>query len=237
MSRRPKVPENRYVFIEEVARRAIVLELGGSKPPADPLSSWFGRVNAALPGEGWPMMGREPMVALAQVNMTEMPFRPPGLEDLAFITLFMGPRQLPIDHPNGTHWCLRAYPSLEGLVALDPVETDSAVKAFHMSPRVLDQDFPGYEDVPVPFPTDMDEDDYDELPNNDGFKLGGWPTLIQSEVEWAPKAARLARPEYVFQVGTTEKGCWSWGDQGVGYFGRGTTEDTRNTWFCTWQCY
>ncbi len=39
-----------------LCRRAIVLDIGGFRPPDDPLASWFGRVTLAAEGEGWPTL-------------------------------------------------------------------------------------------------------------------------------------------------------------------------------------
>ncbi|MHC4974852.1 MAG: DUF1963 domain-containing protein, partial [Planctomycetota bacterium] len=77
----------------------------------------------------------------------------------------------------------------------------------------------------------------DLFENTPGFKLGGWPTLIQSEIFWAPWNRHPAAPEYVFQIDSTAKGNWSWGDGGVGYFGRGTAPGKTDEWALAWQCY
>ena len=39
--------------IRLVGRPACIAELGGFRPPEDPLASWFGHVLVARPGEGW----------------------------------------------------------------------------------------------------------------------------------------------------------------------------------------
>ena len=91
-------------------RRAIVLDIGGFRPPDDPATSWFGRVNFAADGEDWPRSHGRPMHALCQINLTEMPFRPPRLDDVDFVTVFVGPDELPSDDINGMNWFLRAYP-------------------------------------------------------------------------------------------------------------------------------
>ncbi len=75
----------------QLVRRAIRLEIGGFRPPENADASWLGQVNLAAPGEEWPRTGREPMDALCQINIDEMPFRPPGLEDIGFISVFIGP--------------------------------------------------------------------------------------------------------------------------------------------------
>lgn len=218
-------------------RRAIVLDLGGFRPPEDPRVSWFGRVNLAAPGETWPENAGKPMLPLAQINLAELPFRPPRLDDLAFITVFVDPDDYPNDDPNGKRWCLRAYPSLDGLVPLPRPAAKFAIKALPMKPRIVETDFPCHDDVNIELDEDVDEAYYDIFENIDGFKLGGWPSLIQSEIFWAPHNAHPAAPEYVFQIDSTEKGQWAWGDSGVGYFGRGTAPGRENEWTFEWQCY
>jgi|SRR5579863_1072239 len=225
---------------EEVARqlrrRAVVLDIGGFRPPTDPATSWFGRVNLALPNETWPEHAGEPMLALAQVNLTEMPFRSPGLEDLDLLTVFIGPRKLPHDTPTGEGWCLRAYRHLADLRPLAAVPASSPIKPFPMRPRVVEEDFPCWEDVDIALPPALHDDYWDLFPNVDGFKLGGWPSLIQSKICWAARTDQPIAPAYVFQIDSTEKGCWAWGHGGVGYFGRGPIDGRRDEWALAWQC-
>ena len=218
-------------------RRAIVLEIGGFRPPDNPFASWFGRVNFAANGERWPIINGEAMHALCQINLTEMPFRPPRLSDLELIAVFVGPRELPNGNVNGTNWCLRAYPSLAQLVPLPPQETGTHIRSFPMRPRIIEEDYPMWEDVNVELDEDLAGDYYGHFENVRGLKLGGWPTLIQSEIFWAPWNNHPASPEYVFQIDSVEKGNWMWGDNGVGYFGRGTSRGHENEWACEWHCY
>jgi hypothetical protein len=71
------------------------------------------------------------------------------------------------------------------------------------------------------------EGDYEErFENAGGFKLGGWPSLVQG---------KLADFSYVFQIDSTEKGGWSWAHGGVGFFGRGTGAERGSEWAFTWQ--
>jgi uncharacterized protein YwqG len=104
-----------------------------------------------------------------------------------------------------------------------------------MRAQVVEVDYPEYEDVPEEIPLEIEETYIDDFENASGFKLGGWPTLIQSEIFWAPFNRHPANPEFVFQIDSTAKGNWSWGDRGVGYFGRGTTEGHRDEWTLAWQ--
>lgn len=81
------------------------------------------------------------------------------------------------------------------------------------------------------------EDEYEDLfVNREGLKLGGWPSLVQSEIFWAPSKGHTAEPEFVFQVDSTDKGGWHWGHGGVAHFGRGTRPGYRDTWAFEWQC-
>ena len=218
-------------------RRAVVFQIGGFRPSEDPLASWFGRVNVAAAGESWPMTDGLPMHALCQINLTELPFRPPRLEDIDFITVFIGPKTLPDEEPNGTFWCLRAYRSLAELGKLAQVDSGSYIKPFPMRPEAVDEDFPVWDDVEVELDEDVDEDYYEHFRNVGGVKLGGWPSLIQNSVFCASSSVDPAAPQYVFQIDSVEKCNWIWGDSGVGYFARGTTPGHEDEWSCDWQCY
>jgi uncharacterized protein YwqG len=216
------------------------MEIGGFRPPEGPGGSWFGRVNLALPGEGWPASDGVPLHALAQIDLTQLPFRPPRLDDVAMITVFISDDLPSDDEPNGEGWCLRAYRDLAALVPLEPVDTGSKTKPFPMRPQVIDEDYPNWEDVPIELPEDVRERYYDLFQTAEGLKLGGWPFLVQHEVHWGGGGhgeVHPSRPEYVFQIDSTEKGCWAWGDSGVGYFGRGTGAGHTDEWTLSWQCY
>jgi len=218
-------------------RPAVVFELRGFPPSQDLKASWFGRVNLGSPGETWPLSAGKPMVALAQINLTELPFRPPGLEDLEFITVFIDAEELPNDSANGEGWCLRAYRRSDDLRPLAPVAARSRLKPFALRSIVVEQDFPCWDDVSTEIPAELANEYGDHFVNVSGFKLGGWPSLIQSEIFWAPWNKHPIAPRYVFQIDSTEKGHWAWGDGGVGYFGRGTVAGRRDDWALAWQCY
>ncbi len=222
---------------KKLKRRAIVMEIGGFRPPADLDASWFGRVQMSLPGEEWPTSSGRPMHALCQLNLIDLPFRTPQLDELAMITIFIGPSELPVDAANGENWCLRAYKDIAELVPLKQVETGSSIKPLPMRPKVIDEDFPCREDVDMDLPEDIDEEYSELFENVSGFKLGGWPTLVQSEIYWAPFNIHPIAPEYVFQIDTSEKANWAWGDNGLGYFGRGMAEGYADEWALQWQCY
>lgn len=177
------------------------------------------------------------MHALCQLNLTELPFRPPRLNDLEFITVFIGPNRLPTNAELGTNWRLRAYHRADQLVSLTGCDTGSPIKPFPMRPKIIEEDYPCWDDVAAGVPDEVEGRYHDLFGNASGFKLGGWPTLIQSEIYWAPWNKHPISPEYVFQIDSTEKGNWMWGDSGVGYFGRGAAEGRQNEWAVQWQCY
>ena len=231
--------ESNETFRNKFKRRAIVMEIGGFRPPENPKTSWFGKVAFGLPEEEWPMTGdNRPMVPLAQINITELPFRPARLEDVEFLTIFIDVDGFSDDEPNGSTWCVRAYPSLGALVPLQmPGSLKSEIKALPMRPKIVEADYPCHDDVAGEIPDELADSYEDDFENASGFKLGGWPSLIQSEIYWAPWNKHPAEPEYVFQIDSTEKGRWSWGDGGVGYFGRGTASGHENEWFFSWQCF
>lgn len=221
----------------QLVRRAIQMEIGGFTPPENPASSWFGRVNLAGVDETWPFCDGKPMHALCQLNIGEMPFPAPGLEDIGFVTVFIGADKLPCHSPNGADWCLRTYPSTKSLVPLERVDSGSVIKPFAMRPRIIEEDYPCWEDVNIQLPDDLDDAYFDHFENVGGLKLGGWATLVQAQIFWAPWNRHPAVPEYVFQIDSTDKGNWMWGDSGVGYFGRGTAKGHTDEWACEWQCY
>ena len=93
-------------------------------------------------------------------------------------------------------WSIRVYSRLEDLVPLKaPATMKSEIKALPMRARVVEEDYPIYDDVVDQIPEEIEDDYADEFKNISGFKLGGWPTLIQSEISWEPSNAHPAKPE------------------------------------------
>jgi len=221
---------------QQIKRSAVELEIGGFRPSGDPRGSWFGRVTWGAPNEDWPTAAGKPMLPLCQVNLTELPFRPARLDDVQFLAVFISADDLRWDRRNGQGWWRRSYASLEALGGLEAAALESTIKAFPMRPCVVEADYPCWEDVPLELPPQIDESYHELFKNASGFKFGGWPTLIQSEIFWAPWNRHPAAPEFVFQIDSTEKGNWAWGDGGVGYFGRGTAAGHENEWVLAWQC-
>ena len=112
-----------------LARPAAVAEVTFSRPPQRWTASWLGRVAVAAAREPWPTTAGEPMHALAQIDVAELPFAPEAFDGVALVTLFVGPDELPIDTENSVGWCLRTYPTLDRLVPLAEPERSINPKA------------------------------------------------------------------------------------------------------------
>ncbi len=218
-------------------RKCIGFDVGGFRPDDDPSSSWFGRVLLGAKGDEWPISNGKPMLPLAQINLEKLPFKPTGLENLSFLSIFIDSENLPISTPNGLGWKVFSYKSQALLTPLTQPITTSNIRPFPMKAKIIEEDFPCWEDVEIELPDDVHENYYDLFENANGIKLGGWPSLIQSEIFWAPYNQHPAKPKYLFQIDSVPKSGWGWADGGVGYFGRGTESSSLNEWVMEWQCY
>jgi hypothetical protein len=234
---------------ESWGRPACIAELGGFRPPEDPLASWFGQVRVARPGEGWPTTSGAPMLAVAQINLADLPCpRPAALSDVAMITLFVGPWELPVDERNGVNWELRAYPSLEGLTPLpepsparagDPKARrgdDAKLRPFPIAWRER-LDMPCRDCVPLRLTDAWDEWSDDRDPTvltSDRTKVGGWPSCLQGDVGWYLDEQLVKHAEFVMQIASEEKAGLSWGDDGIAYVAR-RPGGGRDDWYLAWQ--
>ncbi|HWE95072.1 MAG TPA: DUF1963 domain-containing protein [Tepidisphaeraceae bacterium] len=210
--------------------------LGGVQQPENRSSSWFGRILQASPGEAWPRHAGQLMWPLCQINCEELPYRPDVIADLSMITVFIAPNVLPNDTANGDGWCLRAYPAKAEVQPIEEPAHGSPLRPHSVHWELIEHDYPTYDDLPPDFPDELRDQYFDlDFENTGGTKLGGWPTNIQAEIYWAPFNRHPANPRYVFQIDSEPKANWFWGDQGVGYFGRGTGA-SRDVWTMSWQC-
>jgi uncharacterized protein YwqG len=220
----------------QLKRKASRMVLGGFRPPEEPEASWFGRILLAKPDEDWPVYEGKPMLPLCQLNLGEAPYIPLNLADISLITIFISAATLPLDTPNGIGWELRTYSPLEHLVKIAAPTDENEIRPFPIRWELIEEDYPTWEDVAIELPETIEENYYDLFETQACSKIGGWPSLIQSELYWAPFNQHPANPEYVFQINSEEKAQWMWGDQGTGYFGRGAGQ-TKDTWTLTWQCF
>jgi hypothetical protein len=175
------------------------------------------------------------MTPLLQLNLADLVFRPPGTGDIRFLTLFLDAEKYPQDGTHGTTWELRTYSSLAKLVPLHSPAIKFELKPMQLGPPALVEDFPCFEDLEKEVDDDVWDRFREQHPTLEGIKLGGWPSLVQSEISWAPFGRHPAQPEYVLQVDSPEVG-WQWGPGGCAYIGRGTSKGHRKEWFLEWQC-
>jgi len=199
----------------------------------DDMGSWLGTVRAALPSEQWPMGKHGPMEGIAQINVRELKHVPSDLSDLALITVFLDwsddGLELSPTQPyatNGDGWCVRTYSSLESLAR---TQSPTASRVGHTAIRweLLEADYPTHDYV-----DSKDKESLDRLGLSwydhhftcaSGFKVGGWPHTVQSEICWAPWNRHTSDPQCQFQVDSDLdlKGL-HFIDGGACYFGRGT---------------
>ncbi len=184
----------------QMRKSTIGFTVGGFRPKDILTASWVGKVTVKKKGESWPYSNDKPMIPICQLNLSVLENIPDNLKDIALITLFIDATELPDEVPNGDGWLLRAYSDINELVESEQPDVTFPIKAFQLKENYLESDFPCWEDCPIDIPDEFDDDYYELFPNQEGIKIGGWPTLVQSEIHWAPLNHHPAEPEYVFQI-------------------------------------
>ncbi|HYX69815.1 MAG TPA: DUF1963 domain-containing protein [Terriglobales bacterium] len=216
-------------------RKASVLQVGGFRPTLDPLASNFGGAPMGLPGEVWPAWQSKPLLFVCQLNLTLAPTVPPLLADAKLITFFVDPELSDLAEENGTNWCLRAYKSLDDLVATPaPPGAPKVKKGFECLWQEC-EDHPNRDDpevVKVPGAR-WPRAGFENLART---KIGGYASTIQGEPWWALKE-HPCRPNYCLQINSEEKAGLIWGDGGTLYLARGTAPGCQERWFLDWQCF
>ena len=237
LPRKNEIISNVFSILDDHLRKASVGEVGGFRPPDNPLCSWFGDVLVCKEGEEWPSW-KHPvslktvfLTPLAQFNLTEAPFVPERLKQFKMITVFIDAEELPFDRLHGEGWVVRAYNSLEDLVPLKRPDVEFEIKPFPMKWELVENEGPNWEDAwsiadLTEFNYVTDGEFHDRYENSEKTKLGGFPALIQGELSFGLE-------KYVFQIGTEEKAGWYWGDGGIGYFGLNDAGE----WLFEWTCY
>lgn len=218
------------------ARPASAGDIGGFRPPDDPLTSWLGQVHAIGREEDWPRSEGEPMAGVLQVDVAALPFAPDSLAGIAFFTLFAD-----VDRDR---WTVRSYASLDDLApAGGPIAP--GVHPFPVRWRPVPDDLPEWDELVSLAAAEGVGDDLDALGEawDDaglgpvaGLKIGGWPSLIQGEVEWVGPDGSPVDADFVLQVDTDPKTRITWGDGGVLHVGRArTAPDEPPLWLVEWQ--
>jgi uncharacterized protein YwqG len=97
-------------FTRVNTRRASVLEVGGFRPTGAPEASHFGLTPLGKPGEGYPLNAAgQPLEFICQLNLTQAPFVPEVMSDIALITFFVDTVQRFHDpETERDSWCVRA---------------------------------------------------------------------------------------------------------------------------------
>jgi hypothetical protein len=225
-----------------IQRPASLAVLSADRGPA--AGSFLGDVVLGSRGEAWPVHKGRPMRPICQINRAELPHRPQSLADIALVTVFMhwgedGNFEHIGETPtNGNGWLLRTYADIESLVELvRPAgleETPRRAVQWKLVEDVPSWDYV-HEAGGIGDLEQVEDFEYsDHFQTLIGFKVGGWPYTVQSEVYWAPWNKHPADPEFVFQVDSEDEVDLVWGDCGVAYFGRGRKDP--KVWAFEWQC-
>ena len=232
MATRDEIIESTFAELDRHLRKASIAQVGGFRPPDDPLTSWFGGHFLALPDESWPENDHGPMLPLIQVRTDELPYKPNFLSDIAFFTVFIDCKELPVDAAtNGDHWIIRTYKTLDGLTPITP-PVESWLRPFPIKWSLTEDEGPQWDDAwglhdlrPFNGLNDCINLFYDRYHQHSFTKIGGWPSYIQSGM-YDPD-------RFVLQIGSEEKPRWMWGDNGNGYF----YIDEKDEWILLWDCY
>jgi len=223
-------------------RPASVLTIGGFRPTRNSLATHFGLAPVASPDESWPCVGERPLFFICQLNLTEAPFVPELLADIALLTVFMDMKARQLGRENGDGWLLRAYGSLDSLRPLGIPPEATVPRGFEVRYE-LTEDHPVYSDPELKVVPGFDRS-HVHLDNVHRTKIGGYASNIQSEQWWwhtfAPEEmlpGHPSQPRYCFQIASEDKVGLYWGDNGILYFARGTALGCGSQWFLDTQCY
>ncbi|MEH6832090.1 MAG: DUF1963 domain-containing protein [Sulfitobacter sp.] len=194
----------------------------------DPFASMFGAVRLSHADEAWPMCHDVPLWPLCQFNLTQAPFVPDALRDLALVTIFirdhdaLAPTQIinTADPDPAATWALRTYPTLDALTIPKAPRHKSP-----LSPRLGEwlaqtPDYANHDMAGAVVDTgEVDVYAYDWSRTVQETKLGGWPGTVQSEPWWGYTKTQDTW-DFVMQIENEPKAGWNgWGD-GAAYLAR-----------------
>lgn len=198
------------IIKNRLAKKATEFIAGGFKPTNSITESWIGRVYLYLENEEIPFDNNgELMLPLFQLCLDQLPYVPEILQDTKIITVFIS-KDFPMHlTPNGNNWVLREYKNTDLIVIKDLKNDSSFIKPFPLSNKLIEEDFPVWEDGQIP--EDISEkiselEDsgvidsyYDIFSNNYGHKIGGYATYCQSGIDFGDDF------EFIFQIASDEK--------------------------------
>lgn len=229
---REEIIANVFFQLDQNLKSAAIATIGGSRPTGDVFKSRFSGSFVMGKDEDWPVYNGKPMQALLQINVKELPFVPVPLRDYAFITVFCVEDEYFFHRKEGNGWIIRTYANNVDLeVRTNPI-SNSGIKSFEIQWDLSANEGPNWEDAWTvvnlnEFNELNDSGDlfYDRYNNNERTKVGGWPALIQSELE-------MKAENFVFQIGSEPKANFNIGDGGTIYIGLIDGE-----WVGESQCY
>lgn len=105
---KPQISDNEFkqwigfesAVIDASTRKATLLKIGEPISSSAEADSFFGYINTLPADTAWPMQDDEPMLPLLQINLSQVPHRPPQLNDFDFLLVFCGIDASP-DMPTG----------------------------------------------------------------------------------------------------------------------------------------
>lgn len=222
-----------FAAVDPLCRRPSIAAIGGFRPEPG-LRSWFGGHFWLPPDFVWPEADGEPMLAVLQVVVAEVPVIPAGFADVAVLHVFMANALPKTNARNGDGFFVATHS--------DPtILAPAAARAQMRRPFQIRwvegkaegpvwQELGDYvlsglqgafvEQVPGSF-----RQYYDRYRQHPGTKVGGWASYIQ-DVPDPPG-------EFVFQISTEDRPQFFVGDGGNLYFFR----DQGGIWWCAWDCY
>ena len=216
----------------KLSRKAISFQVGGFRPDDNPYSSWIGKVLVAESDASWPQHGGKNMVPVCQLNLTNLPYKPAILSEIAFITCFIAPDNLENSEVNIEDFLILTYKSIDTLQPIRMPEEKFNVKAFQLKENLIENDYPCYEDCNIDLPEKYMDEYEDYFPNANGIKIGGWPTLLQGEINWSQ--SNSDEIEFAFQIDSVAKAGLQFGDGGILHIGRNKNNRDKE-WYINWQ--
>ncbi|CAA9198636.1 DUF1963 domain-containing protein [Flavobacterium collinsii] len=196
---------------KQLAKTATEFISGGFRPTNSASESWIGRVYLYKEAEGIPLDdNNELMWPLFQLCLEGLPFVPEILKSTKTISVFIS-KNIPMDlTPNGNNWTLREYGIDDTLIIKDLKNPVSHLKAFPLSNKLIEEDYPVWEDCSS-IPEDVTDkileleesktidNYYDIVENNYSHKIGGYPSYCQSGIDFGNDF------EFVIQISSDEK--------------------------------
>ncbi|MBW1656658.1 DUF1963 domain-containing protein [Flavobacterium quisquiliarum] len=210
---------------ELLAKKATAFIAGGFKPTNSVNESWIGRVYLYNEDEEIPKDNNgKLMIPLFQLCFENLPYVPEILKETKIITVFIS-EDYPMDlNKNGNNWVLREYKSRDRIVFKDLKNESSFINPFPLSNKLIDEDFPVWEDLNIPDDIidkineledsgELDSYHY-SFENSHGHKIGGYASYCQSGIYYGEDY------EFVFQISSDQKAHLNIIDSGNFYFAK-----------------